>query len=214
MCKRRLPSVLAVLAAAAVIAPLARATTVQPLTWSQLVRAADTIAVVHVAGAEAYRGQLGEHTGVLTALTLTTTENLKGRAPASLTVFGGTVGELTNTLVGQPHLKAGDDVLLFLHADYPLSPYVGIWQGVFFVRQGRIWTHDNKPVVDIDGEELVLGGENETPMPLASFAAAIRETLAVHEPTEPLEPSPADPPTLKPRLTDQPAKMGGASHDR
>ncbi|MEZ6189066.1 MAG: hypothetical protein R3F62_29215, partial [Planctomycetota bacterium] len=85
-------------------APAAEATSVIPLALPELTQEADAIVRVRVLDAGARWGTFLDERAIVTDLELAVVEVLKGRAPATLTVFGGTVGDQTLSLIGQPML--------------------------------------------------------------------------------------------------------------
>lgn len=159
-------------------ASAAQATTVVPLALPELAREADAIVRVKVLEGGARRGAFHDAPAIVTDLEFALLEVLKGEPPRSLTVFGGTVGDQTLALIGQPELRAGDEAFLFLITEQAVTcPYVGVWQGVYLVRDGQVW-REQAPVVDVVDGEVVFAEDHERGMSPAGFAAEVRRALA------------------------------------
>jgi hypothetical protein len=75
---------------------------------------------------------------IFTTVTLEVSETYKGDVPGGELRFrylGGTVGDITMSLVGQPSFDRGERVLVFLHPNYGVVdlPVIGFSQGKFRV---------------------------------------------------------------------------------
>lgn len=159
------------------VALAAMATSVIPLTFDQLTAKADHIVRFQVAVAETEPGEFLQRPALVTHHSLETTAVYKGASLKTLTLFGGRMGEHVLRLEGQPELKAGDEVIAFL-TDAPIyCPFVGIWQGVFYIRQGTVW-RGTQPVVDIVKGQVALGADNDYAMAAADFEREIRTAMA------------------------------------
>lgn len=111
---------LAVAMAAAVVAP-SNATTLIRQSLDDLVAGSSTIVVGEVLTAHSYWND--ERTFILTDVRLKATEVLKGDArktDITVTLMGGTVGDLTTVIVGGAELLRGKAYLVFLgNGDLP-----------------------------------------------------------------------------------------------
>ncbi|MCB1037888.1 MAG: hypothetical protein KDD47_28900, partial [Acidobacteria bacterium] len=94
-----------------------QATTLIRMGLGELVTANETIVLGEVVDAESYWN--AEGTFILTDVTFKAVETIRGSAPGSLTVtlMGGTVGELTSLIIGGPELIPGRSYLLFLNPE-------------------------------------------------------------------------------------------------
>src|SRR5437763_15898426 len=130
---RLLRLVVAGAAAAAVtgsVAP-ARASLIMALDTPTLVERADTIAVVDVASVHAAWD--ARHERIVTTVELTVVENWKGPvAPAARVVVaqpGGTVDDISMTVIGMPRFTPGERALVFLRGPLDRAGVVGLAQG-------------------------------------------------------------------------------------
>jgi len=129
----------AVITAAATLAAPARATTLIRAGIDDLVASNETVVVAEVVGLHSYWN--AEHTFILTDARVRPTTQLKGnRGPLefTVTVMGGTVGDLTTVIVAGPELRLGGEYVLFLnHEDLPGAAQAltvrDLSQGVFEV---------------------------------------------------------------------------------
>lgn len=174
---RRLSAGLA-LALTALLAP-AQATSVKDLTLTELVAEATSIVRVKVTRRQASWGQhLGQPAIVSEHQLSSAHEPLLGEPLSELTLFGGEVGEERQTLEGQPELIPGREYLLLLTQARPVQcPLVGIWKGVFELRRGQVF-QEGRPVVDVVGDKVLLGKDNERGMSPAALEAELRARLA------------------------------------
>jgi len=117
-------------AATGTLAP-ARASLLVALDMSAMVERADTVAVVDVASARAAWD--ARHERIVTTVELTVVESWKGSAaPAARLVVaqpGGTVGDVTMTVLGMPRFSPGERALVFLHGPADRAAVVGLAQG-------------------------------------------------------------------------------------
>lgn len=175
---RRTTVVLAALALGAILTGRTLATSVVPMTLREVAYAAGH--VVHARVVEA-RPSWGQHLGrqaIVTNLVLTEAVALKGEPIQQLALFGGTVGDLTMSLHGQPVLAAGDEVVLFLEGSREVEcPLVGIWQGAYHVRDGQVFRGDH-PVVDVVKGEVIVGEDNDRPMQRDAFLGEVKAAVA------------------------------------
>jgi hypothetical protein len=117
MARTRPALVLASLLAVLMTTALAHATVVLPLSLADQVARADLIVRAHVGAA--HSAFVPERGAILTWTELEVSETLKGQAPTTLVLrqMGGTAGGQTMLVPGDAHLRAGDDVVLFLRSD-------------------------------------------------------------------------------------------------
>ena len=107
----------AVAVAAAVTAP-AGATTLIRQSLDELVANNSTIVVGEVVAVRSYWNQEG--TFILSDVTVGVSDTLKGQGPRpeiTITLMGGTVGDLTTLIVGGPELVEGRSYVLFLNRE-------------------------------------------------------------------------------------------------
>lgn len=164
-------------AALALSARPTEATTVVPLTLEQALGHADVVVRARVIEARARWGTHEGRRAIVTDVTLGEERPLAGEPLRTLTVFGGTLDGVTMTLAGQPTLRAGDDVLLLVDRDAAHCPFVGVWHGVYHVRDGQV-TREGRPVIDVDAEgHVVLGRPRERGVAPETFERLVRAAL-------------------------------------
>lgn len=175
--KRRIAAGLA-LALTALLAP-AEATSVKDLTLTQLVGEATSIVRVKVTHREAGWGRHLDQPAIVTEHVFASRHKpLLGEPLERLTLFGGEVQGERQTLVGQPELVPGREYILLLTQARPVQcPLVGIWKGVFELRAGQVF-QEGRPVVDVVGDTLVLGEDNERGMSPRALEAELRTRVA------------------------------------
>lgn len=166
----------------------ATATTLQRASLESLVAHNDTIVVGEVLEAHSYWNDDG--TFILTDVRVLARDVLKGDAAErvlTVTVMGGTVGDLTTLVIGTPELAPGHEYVLFLHrVDLPGAPSTlsipAHVQGAFDVAAGpegprAVSQAAGLPLMpDLSGLSEAAGGVHG--MPLPNLAAAIRELAA------------------------------------
>jgi hypothetical protein len=114
----------------------ARAATIQPQAIDRLTRCAGVVVEGRVT---AVHGDWNSaHTQIYTTVTLDVTDTYKGDLPSGPMQFrylGGTVGDMTMELVGEPSFAPEEHVFLFLHPQYNevILPVVGFNEGKFRV---------------------------------------------------------------------------------
>jgi len=140
--RRWLQSVAALMIAAAVAAP-AGATTLVRAGLEELVSVNDTVVIGEVREAHSYWNDEG--TFILTDVRVTATDVLKGNPKDrdfTITILGGSVGDLTTLIVAGAELIPGKSYVLFLNKD-DLPGVHGVRtvqyhaQGVFDIVQAR-----------------------------------------------------------------------------
>lgn len=190
-------------------ASAASATSVIPLALPELSREADAIVRVKVLDSGARWGEFHDAPAIVTDLELQVLEVLKGQAPRRLTVFGGTVGDQTLSLIGQPQLRAGDEAFVFLITREQVTcPFVGVWQGVYTVREGQVW-REGAPLVDVIEGEPAFAEDHERGMSPRAFAAEIERALRVEGAGVRLDPIEAELPgrAEAPRASEAPQRV-------
>ncbi len=175
------------LGAPLVTAP-ARATSVESMPLPRLVREAEAIVQARVVKTTVGWGQHLERRAIVTQVVFGEAQPLKGTAPATLQLFGGEADGLRMTLAGQPTLAAGDDVLLFLHGGAVECPFVGVWQGVYQLKDGVV-LREGRAVVDVVQGEVCLARDGEQPMSIGAFLDEVRRAISASE-REPREVAP------------------------
>jgi hypothetical protein len=125
---------------------------------------------------------------VVTAVTVTVAEVLKGTAESAVTfrVHGGDLGRYRQVMIGAPTFRVGDDAYLFLKRapDGVLWP-VGMGAGVYKISpsapSGPLVV--NPPVVAgvtaTAGAQIVRGDARRKPMGIGDFASVVRLLMAV-----------------------------------
>src|SRR5690349_11478748 len=106
------------LALAASVAAPASATTLVRASLDELVAANSAVVLGEVVDVESYWN--AEHTFILTDVRFRTSDVLKGRAQSdelTITVMGGSVGDLTTLIIGGPQLFPGHSYVLFLNEE-------------------------------------------------------------------------------------------------
>lgn len=176
---------------AALWAPAAVATTLVRRSLGQLVSTHQTIVVGEVLEASSYWNS--DHTFILTDLRFGISDFVKGdpgKDVITVTLMGGTVGDLTTVIVGGAELELGRSYLLFLNPEglpgvrraLTVREHV---QGVFDVRPGRdgrlmaqsqashhpLWPDDRQL-------ESPVGGSDG--LPLESLLRSIRTLDRLH----------------------------------
>lgn len=171
--------------------PTASATTLVRQSLEQLVTTHQTIVVGEVLEATSYWNS--DHTFILTDVRIGISDLLKGNANKNIltvTLLGGTVGDLTTVIVGGAALELGRSYLLFLNPEglpgvrqaLTVREHV---QGAFDVRPGRdgqlmaqsqashhpLWPDDRQ-------RETAVGGSDG--LPLENLVRSIRTLDRLH----------------------------------
>ena len=174
----------------------ARATTVIPPTFDELVGRAELIFQGTVAKVTSHWTGEGAQRHIVTYVTLTVDEAIKGDAGATYTLrlLGGTVGDMTMEVTDAPKFVIGDRDILFVENNgTQFVPLVGINHGRFRIQRT---SHADTDVVASDHGDPVsdlakLGkeesakqhehsaGASEGALRSADFKAAIRSKLVV-----------------------------------
>jgi hypothetical protein len=106
------------LAIAASVAAPASATTLVRASLDELVASNEAVVVGEVVDVESYWN--AEHTFILTDVRFSVSDVLKGNSRGgelTITLMGGSVGELTTLIVGGPQLFPGHSYVLFLNEE-------------------------------------------------------------------------------------------------
>ncbi|MCB9540440.1 MAG: hypothetical protein H6704_29840 [Myxococcales bacterium] len=171
----------------------AGATIVRPLTVEMMAQRADVVVRGRVVGQDV--GWNDDKTRIYTVTRVEVAEAYKGgdKAGAILAIrqIGGTVDGLTQSVVGNAELRAGEELILFLDRDeaQPLHYVIGMAQGKFGVsREGP----EPTVVHDVEGLAFMAPGQRtvadlkaapkgEAPT-LKAFEARLRATLSAPSP--------------------------------
>src|ERR1051326_8725271 len=116
----------------------AHATTVRRLSFDELVAKAEMIVAGQVTDSTTYRTSDGKL--ILTSYTVQVGENIKGKAPATMTVttIGGKLGNTILRVSGMPQFQTGESAVLFLEKSGAYTTVVGLNQGKFSISKGEI----------------------------------------------------------------------------
>lgn len=152
------------------------ATSVVELRLDEAVRAADAVVRARVLAVEEAWGSFHDEPAILTTYRLGGEQALLGAAPGQVVAFGGTVGDRTMTLEGQPRLPAGSEVVLLLCHGTADSPFVGVWQGAYEVREGCVYRGE-RAVVDVVAGRVLLARDGEPAMRVEAFLAELTAAL-------------------------------------
>jgi hypothetical protein len=146
-------------ALACVTAASVHATTVVAPTFDELVDRAQLIFEGTVTDVRSQWAGEGGQRHIVSDVTLTVTDALKGEAGATYTLrmLGGTVGDDTMEISDAPKFKVGDRNILFVENNgTQFIPLVGIMYGQFRVQQDQqsgadvVLTHEGRPLGDVD----------------------------------------------------------------
>ncbi|MGE0040569.1 MAG: hypothetical protein AB7H88_12740 [Vicinamibacterales bacterium] len=172
-------TVLTLLAALAVCAAPAGALTLKPVSFSELVSGSVAIVYARVRAVEGH--WTADRRRIESIVTADAVEYYKGSLGADVRFVlpGGEAGGMRMVLPGAPVLAPGDLVVLCLGADGPAMPRpVGLTQGIFRVavdrRTGGLLV---TPPPVVTAGRVVRGAPGRQPIPLAAFAASVREEL-------------------------------------
>ena len=165
------------LLALAVAAPHADATTIRRLTTAEMVATADVIVLgQQVESRSVWVGRM-----LVTRVTVSVHERLKGRADSTVTVdIPGGIDvnrkiPIGMTVPGAPRIYSGERVLLFLSQRAAFTAHAGSSeQGIVGFSQGKF-----SVVEDADGRPMVVGGIGHSAVrPLAELKAEIESHLS------------------------------------
>jgi hypothetical protein len=152
---------------------LARATSMVSMSMEQLTEASSDIVQAQVMSQES--GWNATHTQIVTITTLSVSQTLKGKATSTVQVrqLGGTVGPVTQSIMGDISFRPQGEYVLFLEpASGSAYHVVGLSQGAYPIFQDaashidRVVLPSNQAAV----QGLVNGGGNPAgTVPLAGF---------------------------------------------
>jgi hypothetical protein len=156
--------VLTPLALIALVVVGATATTVIAKSFRSLAVEADAIFAGTVEEVRSYRRDNGR---IWTAVRFGELKWLvgDGGSQRELQFAGGRIGDRAEIVGGMPQFTVGQRVVLFVRDDGTASPIVGFHQGCFGLRPSdlgeTVVTPDSRPVLGIDGDELLTGEVGE-----------------------------------------------------
>ena len=169
-------------AAVSLAAASASATTVIAKSFRSLSTEAEAVFAATVQTVESYRRDNGR---IWTAVRFTDIDWLAGteRSEIELHFAGGRVGDRAEVVGGMPQFVAGQRVLLFIRDQGTASPVVGFHQGCFDLRESeageRVRTIDNRPVLGVDGDDLLTGEVGEAGgLTVGAFGEIVSELRA------------------------------------
>ena len=150
-----------------------RASSMVSMSMEQLTQASSDIVQARVVGQASEWNST--HTQIVTVSTLAISQSLKGNAPSTLQVrqLGGTVGPVTQTIMGDVHLRAQGEYVLFLEPDSNSDYHVvGLSQGAYPIYEDAA-SHDERVVLPLNQasvQGVVSGGGNPAgTVPLVGF---------------------------------------------
>lgn len=126
------------------------------------------VAHVKVTAATGRAGTVGtaKVEALFTDLTLQVLAPVHGTADTvSLSTLGGQLGERAMHVSGQVELAAEDEALVFLDPALAPHPFVGGQRGVLPVRDGRVFSYDGRPLVEVRPDGFVFGRAPNAPPP-------------------------------------------------
>lgn len=168
---------------------LVPATTVETVTFEALVKGADRIFRGEVVAIESFRADLRGNRRIRTRVAFAVDDTLKGRGVSVVLEFlGGTVGDLTQDVMGMPRFAVGESYVVFARdGDRWVNPIVGFTQGLFRVsrdaRDGtlRVLTAGGAPVstvAAIGHAQSRVAATLRIPISVAAFVDEIRAEIA------------------------------------
>lgn len=168
MGQRRILSSLLVVLAGCETRPLApapvsasqQAPLTAPATLGALIDKTPLVAHVKVVSATGRAGTMGSQQAeaLFTDLSLQVLTPVHGNADSlALTTLGGRVGAREMHVSGQVVLEAGDEAIVFVDPAIALHPFVGGQGGVLPVRDGRVFSFDGRPLVEVRPGGFVFG---------------------------------------------------------
>ena len=137
-----------------------------PATLGSLIARTPLVAHVKVLSAEGRPGTIGtgQTEALFTELTLQVLASIHGNAESLvLTTLGGRVGAREMQVSGQVVLEAGDEAIVFVDPAVALHPFVGGQGGVLPLKDGRVYSFDGRPLVEVRSEGFVFGRSATAP---------------------------------------------------
>jgi hypothetical protein len=160
-----------------------RATVMIPTDLTDVVSAATLIVRGRVVDTRAFTDIANGP--VMTAVTLSVTETLKGRADRVVTfrVHGGELGRYRQITIGAPTFAVGDDAFVFLKRDTGGALWtVGMGAGVYKVSGAAEAPVVNAPVVAgvtaTAGAKIERGDRRRKPMAVGDFSGVVKLLMA------------------------------------
>ena len=150
-----------------------RATSMISMSMQQLTQASSDIVQGHVVSQVSQWN--AAHTGIITTTTVAVSQNLKGNAASTVEIhqFGGTVGPVTQTIMGDISFRPEGEYVLFLEPDSASGYHlVGMSQGAYPVYEDDT-AHNERvilPMTQASIQSMVSGGGNPSgTVPLIGF---------------------------------------------
>ena len=153
-----------------------------PMTFSEMLTAADTVVVGEAIDSRSEWVTTGASRAIVTRVTFRLSNTLKGtsRLLLLLEFLGGTVGDIRQDVSGVPTFDIGDRAVLFVSGARAASPIVGHMQGLFPINTAPDGTdyvtlHDRRAFSGIDqiGAPITVSPVAIPTMTLAAFEAEI-----------------------------------------
>lgn len=142
---------------------------VAPLALKARVLATPLVAHFKVVSEVSRQGTVGTQKAeaIFTDLTLHVLTLVHGNADqvVVLSTLGGRVGERAMNVSDQVVLSAGDEAIGFVDPTAAPQPFVGGQRGVLLVRDGRVFSFDGRPLVEVNPEGFVFGRAPDAPTP-------------------------------------------------
>lgn len=179
--KIRMPMIAPLLCA--LFLPLAiSATTLARLSLDDLAAAAEAVARVRCAGAEAR----WENGSIWTVTTFEVLETMKGNLAAEITVRlpGGRAGHLTATVDGAPRFLPGEEVVMFLESSRTGEFTIAGWaEGTFRISRDphtrvETVTQDSSAFAVFDAATRTFHTEGVRQMPFEEFRSRLAAAIA------------------------------------
>ena len=157
-----------------------------PMSFVEMVSAADTIVVAEAIDARAEWVTTGSSRAIVTRVTFRVTDTLKGveRLLLPLEFLSGTVGNIGQEVSGVPTFDIGDQAVLFVSGARAASPIVGHMQGKFPINTAPDGTeyvtlHDRRAFAAVNqiGAPVTVSPVAIPTMTLAAFQAEIGRML-------------------------------------
>ena len=153
-----------------------------PMSFDDIVTAADTIVVAEAIDSRAQWVTTGASRAIITRVTFRVTDTLKGldRILLPLEFRGGTIGDVSYEVSGVPTFELGDRAVLFVLAARAVSPIVGHMQGRFPINTAPDGTdyvtlHDQRAFGEVNqiGAPVTVSPVAIPTMTLAAFRTEI-----------------------------------------
>lgn len=163
-----------------------RATTVLPPEFSELVGAATQIVRGEVTAVRSEWRGAGDTHRIVTVVTVQVHRRIVGEAPDTLELefLGGTVGDQTLRVDGQPHFRVGDRQILFVENNgQQICPLVAMMYGHYGIERDPA---DKSREIVTRGEGIPLRSVADVSRPLAAPPPASVGSTARSLPAPPL----------------------------